>query len=75
MTTYETRLNAVDRWLQGLLTWTPGQTDIIKTVALVLMVIDHTGLLLAGNNEVMRSGERLFSAVRAGLGNESGPTY
>ena len=54
MTTYETRLNAVDRWLQGLLTWTPGQTDIIKTVALVLMVIDHTGLLLAGNNEVMR---------------------
>ena len=54
MTTYETRLNAVDRWLLGLLTWTPGQTDIIKTVALVLMVIDHTGLLLAGNNEVMR---------------------
>lgn len=54
MTTYETRLNAVDRWLQGLLTWTPGQTDIIKTVALLLMVIDHTGLLLAGNNEVMR---------------------
>jgi hypothetical protein len=35
---YETRLNAVDRWLQGLLTWTPGQTDIIKTVALVLML-------------------------------------
>lgn len=28
MTMYETRLNAVDRWLQGLLTWTPGQTDI-----------------------------------------------
>ena len=54
MTTYETRLNAVNRWLLGLLTWTPGQTDIIKTVALVLMVIDHTGLLLAGNNEVMR---------------------
>jgi uncharacterized membrane protein len=51
---YETRLNAVDRWLQGLLTWTPGQTDIIKTVALVLMIVDHTGLLLAGNNELMR---------------------
>ncbi len=33
---------------------TPGQTDMIKTVALVLMVTDHTGLLLAGNNEVMR---------------------
>jgi hypothetical protein len=31
----------------GLLTWTPGQTDMIKTVALVLMVTDHTGLLLA----------------------------
>ncbi|CAH5767198.1 hypothetical protein AI2943V1_5408 (plasmid) [Klebsiella oxytoca] len=52
MTTYETRLNAIGRWLQGLLTWTPGQTDIIKTIALVLMVIDHTGLLLAGNNGV-----------------------
>ena len=45
---------ATDSWLQRLLTWTPGQTDMIKTVALVLMVIDHTGLLLAGNNEVMR---------------------
>ena len=55
MTMYETRLNAVDRWLQGLLTWTPGQTDIIKTVALVLMIVDHTGLLLAGNNELMSS--------------------
>lgn len=54
MAMYETRLNVVDRWLQGLLTWTPGQTDIIKTVALVLMVIDHTGLLLAHNNEIMR---------------------
>ncbi|HBQ9985296.1 TPA: type-F conjugative transfer system pilin acetylase TraX, partial [Klebsiella pneumoniae] len=45
---------ATDRWLHRLLTWTPGQTDMIKTVALVLMVTDHTGLLLAGNNEVMR---------------------
>lgn len=54
MTTHETRLNVVDLWLQRLLTWTPGQTDIIKTVALVLMVVDHTGLLLAGNNELMR---------------------
>ncbi|HBX9239905.1 TPA: type-F conjugative transfer system pilin acetylase TraX, partial [Klebsiella pneumoniae] len=45
---------ATDSWLQRLLTWTPGQTDMIKTVALVLMVTDHTGLLLAGNNEVMR---------------------
>ncbi|MER3581172.1 type-F conjugative transfer system pilin acetylase TraX, partial [Klebsiella pneumoniae] len=45
---------ATDRWLHRLLTWAPGQTDMIKTVALVLMVTDHTGLLLAGNNEVMR---------------------
>ncbi|MFM2838926.1 type-F conjugative transfer system pilin acetylase TraX, partial [Klebsiella pneumoniae] len=37
---------ATDRWLHRLLTWTPGQTDMIKTVALVLMVTDHTGLLL-----------------------------
>ena len=49
-----TFLSMTDSWLQRLLTWTPGQTDMIKTVALVLMVIDHTGLLLAGNNEVMR---------------------
>lgn len=49
-----TFLCMTDSWLQRLLTWTPGQTDMIKTVALVLMVIDHTGLLLAGNNEVMR---------------------
>ena len=54
MTTHAIRLSTADRWLQGLLTWTPGQTDIIKTVALVLMVIDHTGLLLADNNELMR---------------------
>lgn len=26
-----------DCWLQRLLIWTPGQTDLIKTVALVLM--------------------------------------
>ncbi|MDV1909000.1 type-F conjugative transfer system pilin acetylase TraX [Klebsiella pasteurii] len=54
MTTHAIRLSAADRWLQALLTWTPGQTDMIKTVALVLMVTDHTGLLLAHNNELMR---------------------
>ncbi|HGN8993502.1 TPA: type-F conjugative transfer system pilin acetylase TraX [Klebsiella michiganensis] len=54
MTTHTMRLSGADRWLQALLTWTPGQTDMIKTVALVLMVIDHTGLLLAHNNELMR---------------------
>lgn len=26
-----------DTWLQSLLVWAPGQRDIIKTVALVLM--------------------------------------
>ncbi|VFS91415.1 conjugal transfer pilus acetylation protein TraX [Raoultella planticola] len=54
MTTHVMRLSAADRWLQALLTWTPGQTDMIKTVALVLMVTDHAGLLLAHNNEIMR---------------------
>lgn len=54
MTTHVIRVSAADRWLKALLAWTPGQTDIIKTVALVLMVIDHTGLLLAHNNELMR---------------------
>ncbi len=29
-----------DTWLQSFL-WSPGQRDIIKTVALVLMVLDH----------------------------------
>lgn len=54
MKSQDTFLTMTDSWLQRLLTWTPGQTDIIKTVALVLMVTDHTGLLLVGNNEVMR---------------------
>ena len=27
-----------DTWLQSFLVWSPGQRDIIKTVALVLMV-------------------------------------
>ncbi|ENZ8718234.1 type-F conjugative transfer system pilin acetylase TraX [Klebsiella aerogenes] len=54
MRAQDTFLSMTDSRLQRLLTWTPGQTDMIKTVALVLMVIDHTGLLLAGNNEVMR---------------------
>lgn len=54
MTTHAIRLSAADRWLKALLTWTPGQTDIIKTVALLLMVTDHAGLLLADNNELMR---------------------
>jgi len=54
MTTHVIRVSAADRWLKALLTWTPGQTDMIKTVALLLMVTDHAGLLLADNNEFMR---------------------
>ncbi|MBK0167089.1 type-F conjugative transfer system pilin acetylase TraX [Klebsiella sp. S69] len=54
MTSHVIRVSAADRWLKALLTWTPGQTDMIKTVALLLMVTDHTGLLLADNNELMR---------------------
>ncbi|CAD6173673.1 conjugal transfer pilus acetylation protein TraX [Escherichia coli] len=34
-----------DTWLQLLLVWSPGQRDIIKTVALVLMVVDHINLI------------------------------
>ncbi|WII85169.1 type-F conjugative transfer system pilin acetylase TraX [Klebsiella pasteurii] len=54
MTTHVIHLSTADRWLKALLTWTSGQTDIIKTVALLLMVTDHAGLLLADNNELMR---------------------
>lgn len=35
-----------DTWLQSLLIWSPGQRDIIKTVALVLMVLDHANRIL-----------------------------
>lgn len=32
--------------LDRLLVWSPGQRDIIKTVALVLMVLDHANRIL-----------------------------
>lgn len=35
-----------DRRLQPLLVWSPGQRDIIKTVALLLMVADHVNRIL-----------------------------
>ena len=35
-----------DTWLQPFLVWSPGQRDIIKTVALVLMVLDHANRIL-----------------------------
>ena len=56
MTINAMRFTAAERWLQAILTWTPGQTDMIKTVALVLMVIDHTGLLLVWGMNLARNG-------------------
>lgn len=47
-------IKAADNRLQQILTPTPGPTEMMKTVALVLIVIDHSGLLRAGDNEVMR---------------------
>jgi len=58
-----------DCWLQRLLIWTPGQTDLIKTVALVLMVLDHISLLSGLDNEWLRLAGRgafpLFGLVWA----------
>ncbi|HAH7673452.1 TPA: conjugal transfer pilus acetylase TraX [Escherichia coli] len=42
-----------DAWLQSLLVWSPGQRDIIKTVALVLMVLDHINLIFQLKQEWM----------------------
>lgn len=36
----------LDTRLQRLLVWSPGQRDIIKTVALLLMVADHINRIL-----------------------------
>ncbi|ENC7489077.1 type-F conjugative transfer system pilin acetylase TraX [Salmonella enterica] len=41
------------RYLQGLLVWTPGQRDIIKTLALLLMVADHLNRILHLHHEWM----------------------
>lgn len=43
-----------DNWLQRLLVWTPGQTDLIKTVALLLMVADHISLMFWPDNDALR---------------------
>lgn len=42
-----------DPLLQRLLVWSPGQRDIIKTVALLLMVADHVNRILQLNQEWM----------------------
>ncbi|EJK1259060.1 type-F conjugative transfer system pilin acetylase TraX [Salmonella enterica] len=36
-----------DCWLQRLFIWTPGQMDVIKTVAMLLMVADHVDMLFS----------------------------
>ncbi|EIQ1940346.1 conjugal transfer pilus acetylase TraX [Escherichia coli] len=41
------------QWLDRLLLWSPGQRDIIKTVALVLMVLDHINLIFQLKQEWM----------------------
>lgn len=43
----------LDAWLQPLLAWSPGQRDIIKTVALLLMVADHVNRILHLDQEWM----------------------
>ncbi|MCM8227113.1 type-F conjugative transfer system pilin acetylase TraX [Enterobacter hormaechei] len=58
-----------DCWLQRLLVWTPGQTDLIKTVALLLMVVDHISMLCGLDNDWLRLAGRgafpLFGLVWA----------
>ncbi|EDQ2394169.1 type-F conjugative transfer system pilin acetylase TraX [Salmonella enterica subsp. enterica] len=41
----------VETWLLRLLAWSPGQRDIIKTVAMLLMVLDHVNRILHLNQE------------------------
>ncbi|EOW2992703.1 TraX family protein [Escherichia coli] len=57
-------------WPERLLVWSPGQRDIIKTVALVLMVLDHINLIFQLKQEWMflagRGAFPLFALV-AGL--------
>ncbi len=65
-----------DTWLQSLLVWSPGQRDIIKTVALVLMVLDHSKPHTPAEPEMDVSGRaRSLSAVCPGVGAESVPSY
>ncbi|EHX2188950.1 conjugal transfer pilus acetylase TraX [Salmonella enterica subsp. enterica serovar Kedougou] len=42
----DSRAARVDTRLQRMLVWSPGQRDIIKTVALLLMVADHVNRIL-----------------------------
>ncbi|EGH8822710.1 conjugal transfer protein, partial [Salmonella enterica] len=47
----DSRAVRVDTRLQRLLAWSPGQRDLIKTVALLLMVADHINRILHLNQE------------------------
>ncbi len=63
-----------DTWLQSFLVWSPGQRDIIKTVALVLMVLDHINLIFQLKQEWMFLAGREPSAVWLRVGAESVPS-
>lgn len=64
-----------DTWFQSFLVWSPGQRDIIKTVALVLMVLDHINLIFQLKQEWMfLVRARSLSAVCPGVGAESVPS-
>lgn len=47
----DSRSARVDTRLLRLLAWSPGQRDIIKTVAMLLMVLDHVNRILHLNQE------------------------
>ncbi|WP_096980363.1 conjugal transfer pilus acetylase TraX [Escherichia coli] len=51
--TNTTRHDSLAARLQSHLVWSPGQRDIIKTVALVLMVLDHINLIFQLKQEWM----------------------
>lgn len=42
----DSRAVRVETWLLQRLVWSPGQRDVIKTVALLLMVLDHANRIL-----------------------------
>lgn len=42
----DSRAVRVETWLLQRLVWSPGQRDVIKTVALLMMVADHVNRIL-----------------------------
>ena len=61
--------------LQSLLVWSPGQRDIIKTVALVLMVLDHANRILHLDQSWMFLVGRGAFPLLPWCGAESVPSY